>query len=394
MAKRDPIKTARNKMIAQMTGDLRAMLPKVLTETGIASESSLNAVIGGKAADYIDLHHELIHSPDAYAALYMRGMKAAMSPRGINRNIHGANYETLRASPAAREYFMLFLKRSFLKHHDELSRVRPHLDESQIWIGQNKADYGLLITPRFRNGQWENDRSEIRHFPKLYWTIGHVLQSGLVVDRDPDPIRFADLNSYLTFFKNTLVRASGSPYELAIAKLYVDYVRASGDPESVPLLIPEYRFEGKAAAHKYRLDFTIINPFTMDKVAYELSPWSTHGYLKGIKGLTQTQINEMAKDNFDKEMDKHRSFFKKHGIYALIYTDTQLANIDKIFDDMKKYLAPVNKIVQLDFNLLDAFFKGSIQASQEDIKSAGGEKRPRSAFADAIGPSAIGQKRP
>jgi hypothetical protein len=71
---------------------------------------------------------------------------------------------------------MLFLKRSYLKHFDELSRVRPHLTESEIWIGQNKADYGLLITPRYVNGVWENDRSEIRHFPKLYWTIGHVLE--------------------------------------------------------------------------------------------------------------------------------------------------------------------------------------------------------------------------
>jgi hypothetical protein len=114
-----------------------------------------------------------------------------------------------------------------------------------------------------------------------------VLQSGLVVDNDPDRILFANLNNYLTFFKNTLVRASGSPYERQIAQLYVDYVRTSDDPESVPLLIPEYRFGGKATAHRYRLDFTIINPSAMDKVGYELSPWSTHGYLKNIKGLTQ-----------------------------------------------------------------------------------------------------------
>jgi hypothetical protein len=357
MAKRDPIKTARNKMIEKMKEDLRTLLPRVVKETGIASESSLNAKIGGKAAEYIDLHHELILSPDAYAALYMKGMKAAMSPPGPYQNSHRENYEILRASSAARKYFMLFLKRSYLKHHDELARVRPHLDESEIWIGQNKADYGLLITPRFRNGRWENDRSEIRHFPKLYWTIGHALQSGFVVNGDPDRIKFPNVNSYLTFFKNTLVRASGSSYEKAIAQLYVDYVRAADDPESVPLLIPEYRFEGKAPAHKYRLDFTIINPFTMDKVGYELSPWSTHGYLKSLKGLTQAKINEMAKDNFEREMEKHRAFFKRHGIYALIYTDSQLAEIGDVFADMKKYLAPVNKVVQIDFDLLDAFFK-------------------------------------
>jgi hypothetical protein len=358
MAPRDPIKTARNKMIVQMTTDLRAMLPKVLVETQIPKESSINAMIGGKAAEFIDLHHAVILSPDQYATLYMKGFKDAMSPSGaMYKNAHRRNFETFQQSKAAQEYFMLFLKRSYLKHFEELSRVRPHLSRSEIWIGQNKADYGLLITPRFVNGVWENDRSEIRRFPRLYWTIGHVLESGLVVQGDPDKIEFQTVEAYLSFFKNTLVRASGSPYEKAIAKSYVQFVRASNNPENVPLLVPEYRYEGAAAKHRYRLDFCIIDPFTMQKVGYELSPWSTHGYLSKLKGLTQAQINDMAKDNFEKEMSKHRSFFKKHGIFALIYTDKLLADMDSIFNDMKQYLVPVDKVVQLDFHLLDKFFK-------------------------------------
>ncbi|KAA2235898.1 topoisomerase II [Salinarimonas soli] len=340
-----------------MTADLRKKLPDVLAETGLASESSLNAKIGGKAAEFIDLHHDVILSPDQYVTLYMKGFKNAMSPPESKfKNTHRENFEIFRLSPAAQEYFILFLKRSYLNHFTELSRVRPDLSQSEIWIGQNKADYGLLITPRFVNGAWQNDRSEIRHFPKLYWTVGHVLQSGLVVQGDPDKIEFPDVKSYLTFFKNSLVRASGSPYEKAIAQSYVDFVNAASDPESVPLLIPEYRYEGAASKHKYRLDFCIIDPFTMQKVGYELSPWSTHGYLSKIGGLTQAKINEMAKDNFEKEMNKHRSFFKKHGIYALIYTDSQLANISEVFDDMKQYLEPVDKVVQLDFHLLEKFF--------------------------------------
>jgi hypothetical protein len=357
MAPRDPTKTARNKIADQMTTTLRKMLPTVLKETGIAKESSLNAIIGGKAAHYIDLHHEVIHSPDAYAALYMRGFKKNMSPPGAKYpNADRRNYETIRESKAAQEYFMLFLKRAYLRHFDELSRVRPHLNAAVVWIGQNKADYGLFITPRFRKGTWENDRSEIRHFPKLYWTIGHILESGLVVQGDPDRITFSDVEQYLAFFKNTLVRASGSPYEKAIASNYVDFVRLAKEPEKVPLLIPELRFEGADVKHRYRLDFCIIDPFTMQTIGYELSPWSTHGYLSKLKGLTQTEINEMAKDNFEKEMTKHRSFFKRHGIYALIYTDEQLKNINEIFDDMKRYLEPVDKVVQLDFHLLEKFF--------------------------------------
>jgi hypothetical protein len=357
MAPRDPIKTARNKLADDMTVSLRKMLPKVLKETGIPKESSLNAIIGGKVAHYIDLHHEVILSPDAYASLYMKGFKRSFSPPGAKYpNSDRKNYEMFRSSKVAQEYFMLFLKRAYLRHFDELSRVRPHLSEAAIWIGQNKAEYGLLITPRFKNGEWENDRSEIRHFPKLYWTIGHVLQSGLVVPDDPDPITFDSVKQYLIFFKNTLVRASGSPYEKAIASSYVEFVKAAKEPENVPLLIPEFRYGGSDAKHRYRLDFCIIDPFTMQKVGYELSPWSTHGYLSKLKGLTQTEINEMAKDNFEKEMTKHRSFFKKHEIYALIYTDAQLKDMDGIFKDMKQFLEPVDKVVQLDFHLLEKFF--------------------------------------
>lgn len=359
MGKRDPIKTARNRKIKEMKDQLRALLPNVLAETGIQSESSLNALIGGKAADFIDLHHEVILSADAYVNLYLRGFKASLSPPGPFANNHRRNYEILKASPAAQEYCLLFLRRAFLKHYEELVRVRPHLDQSQIWIGQNNADYGLLITPRWNKirKDWENDRSEIRHFPKDYWTIGHVLETGLVVSGDPDKVEFHDVDQYLTFFKNVLVRASASPHEKEIAKRYVNFVKAAAEPEQVPLLIPEFRYDGKEAKHKYRLDFTIIDPYTMQKVGYELSPWSTHGYLSKIKGLTQAKINEMAKDNFEKEMEKHRSFFKKHDIYGLIYTDKQLAAIDIVFDDMKKYLSPIDKIVQLDFDLMDSFFK-------------------------------------
>ena len=95
----------------------------------------------------------------------------------------------------------------------------------------------------------------------------------------------------------------------------------------------------------------------MQKIGYELSPWSTHGYLKNLKGLTQEKINEMAKDNFEKEMSKHKTYFKKYDIYALIYTDSDLAKIDNLFSDMRQYLEPVDEVVQLDFHLLEKFFE-------------------------------------
>jgi hypothetical protein len=69
MPKRDPRKTARNKKIEAMKTELRSLLPKVLQETGISDESSLNAIIGHKTDHAIDLKNEVIISPDHYIAL-------------------------------------------------------------------------------------------------------------------------------------------------------------------------------------------------------------------------------------------------------------------------------------------------------------------------------------
>ena len=95
----------------------------------------------------------------------------------------------------------------------------------------------------------------------------------------------------------------------------------------------------------------------MQKVGYELSPWSTHGYLGKLQGLTQTEINKLAKDNFEKEMEKHKAFFKRYNVYALIYTDKDLTDMDALFEDMTQYLEPVDKVVQLDFHLMEKFFE-------------------------------------
>ncbi len=56
---------------------------------------------------------------------------------------------------------------------DDLREMLPKvLDDTGI------RDEG---SPRFANGQCENDKSEIRHFPHRYFSIGHVLATGLVI---------------------------------------------------------------------------------------------------------------------------------------------------------------------------------------------------------------------
>ena len=274
-------------------------------------------------------------------------------------NAHLWIWTNLKRHNTFRKYTILFLRRSYLKHFDELSKNRPLLKDAEIWIGQENANYGLLISPRFRNGRWENDKSEIRAFNRPYWTIGHVIRTGLVIPGKNKIFEFSDIDQYLLFFQETLVRNSGSKYEYELAGHYCDYVRQQDNPEMVPLLIPEFRYAGLENTHIYRLDFLTINPYTLNKVGFELSPWATHGYLSKIGGLTQRKINEMAADNFAKEMRKHRAYFKEHGVFCLIFTDDLLKDTKALFkEEIRQYLTPEKTQVQLSFQIMEEFFDG------------------------------------
>jgi hypothetical protein len=353
MAKRDPRKTARRKRVAAMKTRLRKLLPAVLSETGFAGEQSLNSTIGHKTDFVIDLKHEVILSPDHYVALWMEGFKKQLSAGGGG---FGDLFETIKASPALKKYLKLFLQRSYLKHYEELYKKRPEAAEAEIWIGENHADYGLLVAPRFANGDWENDESEIRHFAPLYWTIGHVLETGLAVPGKDQIMDFPKVDHYLKFFENVLVRGTASSHQKKIAAMYSDFVRASDRPLDIPLLIPEFRYNGRAAKHEHRLDFCVIDPHTLDKVGFELSPWSSHGKLT-IKGKTAAAINDEAKANAEKDARKVRKYFRKHGVFVLTYTDADLAKPDALFADIRNHLEVTEPTKQLSFGLIDDYFQ-------------------------------------
>ncbi|MGM4998260.1 hypothetical protein AB8A05_05940 [Tardiphaga sp. 538_B7_N1_4] len=356
MAKRDPAKTARNKRIKDMSKQLRDLLPTVLADTGFKDEASLNAKIGGKADEFIDLKNEVIHSPTDYAAKYCAGFKKHLGRKGFFKSSYDELYESLNGSKAGQQYMMLFLERSYLKHFEELSKHRPKVEEAAIWIGQNAADYGLLVTPRFSRGDWENDQSEIRHFKPKYWSIGHVMKTGLVVPGTKKVLTFDSVEQYLDFFEVVIVRHSKSKYQIEIAERYREFVLAAEDPLSVPLLIPELRHGGRDAKHRYRLDFCIIDSTTLERIGFEFSPSSSHTAITATKSKTQKQINEEVAANFAKEMDKHKAYFKKFGIFVFIYTDKDLADMAAVFDDIAKLLTPAETQQQLNFHVLDSFF--------------------------------------
>ncbi len=184
-----------------------------------------------------------------------------------------------------------------------------------------------------------------------------MLETGLVVPGKNRIKRFPSLDDYLDFFEDVLVRGTASPHQKKIAEMYSGFVRASESPLDIPLLIPEFRYNGREKKHEHRLDFCVIDGATMEKVGFELSPWQTHGLLTGTKGKSQKQINEEAKANFEKEMKKQKRFFNKHGVYALIYTDSDLADPDRVFGDIKEFLEPGEPAKQYAFHIVEDLFK-------------------------------------
>ena len=330
--KRDPNKTARNKAIQEYKEQLRVLLPSVLSATGFPSEANLNAFIGGKTGCLIDLVNERISSSDHYVSLWLSGLEEKVQDHDTSQQFL-ALYNQLQSIYSFNTYVGIFLRRSYLKYSEELSRIRPNERESSYWFGLNDQDYGLFITPRLNGDTWENDKSEERSFPAEYWTLGHVLISGFVVPDTKDRIQFSDLNEFIKFYKHVLVRSTRSNYQIKIAELYCSYIEQSDSPNNVLFLFPELRYGGKDIKHKYRLDFSLINNQLQEKIGFELSPWSTHGYISKTKELSQKEINIQAADNFQSEIDKINNYYLQHGITTLTFSDRDLKNIERIFED-------------------------------------------------------------
>ena len=100
--------------------------------------------------------------------------------------------------------------------------------------------------------------------------------------------------------------------------------------------------------HKYRLDFCVIDPVTMQKTGFELSPGSTHGELTWKKAKDTEADQRRGERHFDKEVKKHKLYYK---------TDIDLADPDNVFAEIEDCLNPKAVNTQLNFHLLSSFFK-------------------------------------
>ena len=359
MAQRDPNKTARNQMIQSIKDQRRALQPSVFRELEkfeegrFCNESSLNAFIGGRADDYINLKDDVIKTPMEYKSNWLSGLKKAYAKSKVSKANprHARMYQLVSGTyPNFKKYLSLFLEGSFLKHYEEHYKTKPKIDESEYWFGNNADEFGLLVTPRFVSGLWENDKSEIRHFRHPYWTLSHVMETGLCYMSEHKIRSFSKLSDYLQFFRD-IVRRTKSKYQLEIADRYIEYVSTHSAPLSIPILIPELRYDPLKNKHQHRLDFLFVNPWSLEKYGFEFSPWSTHGQLKGA-GRPMSEYDQEAKEQFEAEMRKHKKYWRKYGVTYVIYTDEDLADMDSVWGEIKRHLEVSEEPAQLELALL------------------------------------------
>ena len=247
-----------------------------------------------------------------------------------------------------REYVKIFLERNYYRNYKARIRTKPLETLTEIWFGKNgESLYGLYIAPNSFEGNWYNKDRDIRNAKFDYWTVGHVLSTGLVTDNTEDGIvKFDNLDKLIQFYNIIFRRASSSEYEKIIIDKYLSYLKNSNNPEKIPFLIPEFRYLGKEKEHEYRLDFTILNIYRQRYVGFEISPSSSHMSLSKIKNRTKKEINNELSGKWEKEMHKRNAYFMKYNISLVTFTDSDLTDIDECFQKLQKELVVENEDIK------------------------------------------------
>ncbi|QDV71859.1 topoisomerase II [Botrimarina mediterranea] len=348
-------KSALQQKIDELTKKLASMREEALKragykEFGTSQVASFHGIIGGKNNTYVDAIREIFLSPSQFIAEWKEGaLEEAESRDARDRETYGRLYQNaavhriirLLKDPLVNSYVETFLERNFCRQYHARTRVKPEDALWELWFGAKNQEYGLFITPRY-DEIWENDVSEIRRVSFDYWTIEHVLTSGLIVPKKKRIHKIKDLDHLFDLYQDVFIRSTGSSYSKAFGHRYEEYVREQKFPLAVPFMIPEFRYEGASTSHKYRLDFTILSANRGCKVGIELSPWSTHGRVLAKKKLQasggESAVEKERIRKWEADTTKRNSYFKQYGITTLTFTNSDLKNIHECFANVVEYL--------------------------------------------------------
>ena len=302
--------------------------------------SSLHGKIGGKNNTFTDcVNDTFVNFQDFYAA-WLNEFNDRCEKNNVKIGEGGSLSDllTLFSDEDILEYTELFLERNFIDNYRARVRNKPTESLWKIWFG-DQIVYGLFIAPALcSDGTIRIDKSEIRRASYNYWTVGHLMHTGFYDHENDKFYTFSNVEEFLKMYEGVLKRLSKSQYEKEIYTRYVQYLRRSADVLSEPFLIPEFRYEGLAKKCRYRVDFTVLNPYTFHFVGFELSPASSHMSVSGIKDKKQAEVNDELKTAWEKEMHKRNDYLKEYGLSLITFTDSDLKDMDGCFEQIKAVL--------------------------------------------------------
>lgn len=294
-----------------------------------------NGLFGGKNNIYVDSVRTQFSDFNDFYSQWLKGLIDQYEKRKIWGSQPNHSAQLLKDSDVEK-FVRLFLERNFYRNLKARTRLKPNEQLWSIWFGY-KVIFGLLIAPVFEENEWIIDKSEIRRANYEYWTIGHIFNVGLIDNDSSKTLNIKNLEQFESIYLSILKKLSSSNYEKEIYDRYVDYLRNSEDIESEPFLIPEVRYLGLEHRHKYRLDFTVLNPHTYQYTGFEISPSSSHMSVSGYKEK-QKEVNKELSERWHKEMTKRNDYFENFEITTVTFTEQMLEDFDSCWNVIEEKL--------------------------------------------------------
>lgn len=170
-----------------------------------SSLHKMHAHIGRNNNTFVDSVRMQFQSPEDFIARWIEGLKDEViknSEAFARRRRFSDNKRTVEIIPEMlqddflKEYTYLFLERNFYRNFVERIRAKPEECLWQLWFGPGNLSWGLFISPAHRRGKWTNDKSQMRREQYHYWTIGHVMETGLIVPDSDKPMKFHSVESF------------------------------------------------------------------------------------------------------------------------------------------------------------------------------------------------------
>ena len=286
-------------------------------ETDDALMKSLDATLGSKNVSFAKVDRKSFYNASEFRTEWFRGLEKS----------NNTELKMIACNDVLRRYIVLFLERMYIRNSGNYLKKKIVENDREIFLGSNDKLIGVFVFPRkeyMTKNKWMSHERKGLKAKYTYLTLGQLVAEGYLmgtidnwrIDAKHVGVKtFEDVEKFYSFFK-----ASGSPFEKQFIEKYIRYVKGEKEWEKVPMLLPEVRWGKDKKYHKYRTDYMIINYYTGERLAIELSPSSTH------------LIHDDIKADWKNENDKRNSYFFDYRVPTVTYTDRYLSNIDECFN--------------------------------------------------------------